>query len=158
MKTLGVAAEETGAAAFPIYTQHSRSWSKTCQVSNGGFKLLLAEENIYFFHIRCKKLLPTGNALRKHSARQTPKQLQHLPLYARGGRKYTVSGKATEVLNTTHRTVVLPMRLVQFNPTPESCISKEESQGISSRTPEAFLQPASWYRWHSAASGQTVSS
>lgn len=95
------------------------------QVFNGCYKLPLAEENIYFFHTCCKTLFPTGNVLRKHLATRMLKQLQCLPLYTRWWCKYTVSGKTTEVLNASHRTIILPVRLVQFNSTPESYISKQ---------------------------------
>lgn len=61
MKILEVAARETGRAAFAIYTLLSKSSSKTHQAFNGGYKLPLAEENIYFFHTCYKTLFPTGN-------------------------------------------------------------------------------------------------
>lgn len=141
-----------------MYTLLSKSWSKTYQVFNGGYKLLLAEENIGFFHFCCKTSFLTGKVLRKRLATQTLQERQCLPLHARWWRKYTVSGKTTEVLNASHGTVVLAVRLVQFNSTPESYISKQEKHSILNKTPRAFLHLDSWRCWHLSTSRKMVSS
>lgn len=161
MKIPEVAEEKRGGGgecAFPIYVLFSKSWYKIQQVFSGGYKFPLLDNDIYFFYLCCKTLLPTGNALRKHLATQTLEQLLYLPLYTRRWCKYTISGKTTEVLNASHGTIILPMRLVQLNSTPESCISKQWSHGILNKTPRAFLHLDSWYSRHSPTSRETVSS
>lgn len=61
-----------------------------------------------------------GNILRKHLTTKTLHLFQCLPLNTRRRCKYSIARKAAEVLDTTHRAIVLTMRLVQFDSTPES--------------------------------------
>lgn len=61
-----------------------------------------------------------GNILRKHLTTKTLHLLQCLPLNTRRRCKYSIARKAAEVLDATHGAIILTMRLVQFNSTPES--------------------------------------
>lgn len=119
MKILEAAVREMGEHRFQFIFCFQEADLKNWRLFNGGHRLPLAEENNYFFCI-CFKTLFHGKHTKKALTTKTLHLFQCLPLNTRRRCKYSIARKAAEVLDTTHRAIVLTVRLVQFDSTPES--------------------------------------